>query len=155
MIRRDMPEVCAIENASFEFPWLLCCPESLGDSFVSMLHKRRCIGMVAEDDKQRIVGYMVYETLTHSINILNFAVAPERRRQGVGRQMVTKLVKKLTPDKNRIRLKISERNISALHFFAAMGFRATGLSRLEYLPFSEDDAVRMVYRYRRTAGAMP
>ena len=37
MIRRDMPEVLAIEAASFEFPWL-------EDDFIRCLRQRNCIG---------------------------------------------------------------------------------------------------------------
>ncbi len=43
MIRRDMPEVLAIEATSFEFPWL-------DDDFVRTLRRRNCIGMVAEHE---------------------------------------------------------------------------------------------------------
>ena len=49
MIRRDMPEVLAIEHASFEFPW---CEEE----FLRVLRQRNCIGMVAEYG-ERVVGY--------------------------------------------------------------------------------------------------
>ena len=48
MIRRDMPEVLAIEHASFEYPW---CEEE----FLRVLRQRNCIGMVAEHG-ERIVG---------------------------------------------------------------------------------------------------
>ena len=49
MIRRDMPEVLAIEHASFEFPW---CEEE----FLRVLRQRNCIGMVAEYG-ERVVGF--------------------------------------------------------------------------------------------------
>ncbi len=54
MIRRDMPEVLAIEHASFEFPW---CEEE----FLRVLRQRNCIGMVAEHARSRVVGFMIYE----------------------------------------------------------------------------------------------
>ena len=54
MIRRDMPEVLAIEGESFEFPWL-------EDDFIHCLRQRNCIGMVAEHE-DRVVGFMIYET---------------------------------------------------------------------------------------------
>ena len=88
MIRRDMPEVLAIEHASFEFPW---CEEE----FLRVLRQRNCIGMVAEYG-ERVVGFMIYELHKNKLHVLNFAVHPEFRRQGVGRQMVAKLVGKLS-----------------------------------------------------------
>ena len=65
MIRRDMPEVLAIEHASFEYPW---CEEE----FLRVLRQRNCIGMVAEHG-ERIVGFMIYELHRNKIHVLDFA----------------------------------------------------------------------------------
>ena len=82
MIRRDMPEVLAIEDESFEFPWL-------EEDFIRCLRQRNCIGMVAEHE-DRVVGFMIYELHKTRIHVLNFAVAadyqPPRRGQPDGRQ---------------------------------------------------------------------
>src|SRR3954451_20269262 len=51
MIRRDMPEVLAIEHAGFEYPW---CEEEC----LRVLRQRNCIGMVAEYG-ERVVGFMI------------------------------------------------------------------------------------------------
>ena len=88
MIRRDMMEVLDIETQSFEFPWS-------EDDFIRCLRQRNCIGMVAEHD-ERVAGFMIYELHRNRLHILNFAVAPEFRRRGVGQQMVKKLVGKLS-----------------------------------------------------------
>ena len=117
MIRRDMPEVLAIEHASFEFPW---CEEE----FLRVLRQRNCIGMVAECG-ERIVGFMIYELHRNRIHVLDFATHPEFRRHGVGRQMVTKLVGKLsTQRRNRIVFCVRETNLPAQFFFRVVGFRA-------------------------------
>ena len=52
MIRRDMPEVLAIEGQSFEFPWS-------EEDFLRCLRQRKCIGMVAEQH-ERVIGFMIY-----------------------------------------------------------------------------------------------
>jgi len=88
MIRRDMPEVLDIEGESFEFPWL-------EDDFIRCLRQRNCIGMVAEHD-DRVVGFMIYELHKTRLHILNFAVGDSFRQQGVGRQMASKLISKLS-----------------------------------------------------------
>src|SRR5213594_1996721 len=88
MIRRDMPDVLDIESAAFEFPWF-------EEDFVRCLRQRNCIGMVAEHD-ERVVGFMIYELHKTRLHILNFAVAAEFRRHGVGGQMVAKLLSKLS-----------------------------------------------------------
>src|SRR3990172_4452317 len=110
MIRRDMPEVLAIEGESFEFPWL-------EDEFARCLRQRNCIGMVAEHD-DRVVGFMIYELNKTRIHVLNFAVAAEYRRRGVGTQMVAKLVGKLSAQRRtRVVLEVRETNLAAQLFF--------------------------------------
>jgi ribosomal-protein-alanine N-acetyltransferase len=137
MIRRDMPEVLAIEHASFEFPW---CEEE----FLRVLRQRNCIGMVAELG-ERIVGYMIYELHRNKLHVLDFATHPEFRRQGIGRQMVGKLVGKLCSQRrNRIALFVRETNLPAQFFFRVVGFRAVEVVR-EHYPDTDEDAYSMLY----------
>jgi len=88
MIRRDMPEVLDIERSSFEFPWF-------EEDFIRCLRQRNCIGMVAEHDG-RVAGFMIYELHRTRVHVVNFAVAREYQRSGVGSQMVAKLIAKLS-----------------------------------------------------------
>ena len=137
MIRRDMPEVLAIEHASFEFPW---CEEE----FLRVLRQRNCIGMVAECG-ERIIGFMIYELHRNRIHVLDFATHPEFRRHGVGRQMVTKLVGKLsTQRRNRIVLCVRETNLPAQLFFRVVGFRAMEVIR-EHFQDTGEDGYGMLY----------
>jgi ribosomal-protein-alanine N-acetyltransferase len=137
MIRRDMPEVLAIEHASFEFPW---CEEE----FLRVLRQRNCIGMVAEYG-ERVVGFMIYELHKNKLHVLDFASHPEFRRQGVGRQMLAKLVGKLsTHRRTRIALEVRETNLVAQLFYRVQGFRATGVAR-EHFPDTGEDAFVMQY----------
>jgi ribosomal-protein-alanine N-acetyltransferase len=139
MIRRDMPEVLAIETASFEFPW---CE----DDFLRALQQRNCIGMVAEHEG-RIVGFMVYELHKTQIHVLNFAVAPELRRHGIGSQMLAKLSSKLSSERRtRIVLEVRETNLAAQLFFRAAGFRAISVLR-EFYEDTPEDAYIMEYWY--------
>lgn len=137
MIRRDMPEVLGIEHASFEYPW---CEEE----FLRVLRQRNCIGMVAEQG-ERIVGFMIYELHRNRIHVLDFAVHPDFRRQGVGRQMIAKLVGKLSNQRrNRIALLIRETNVPAQYFYKMMGFRAVEVIR-EHFADTGEDAYGMLY----------
>jgi len=137
MIRRDMPEVLAIENQSFEFPW---CE----DDFLRSLRQRNCIGMVAECD-ERIVGFMIYELHKNRLHILNFAVRAEFRRRGVGSQMIRKLIGKLSQQRrNKILLEVRETNLPAQLFFRSSGFRAISLLR-EFYEDTPEDAYLMQF----------
>ncbi len=131
MIRRDMPEVLDIERLSFEFAWseedFLCC-----------LRQRNCIGMVAERGNL-IAGFMVYELLKSQLHVLNFAVTPDARRQGVGAQMVQKLIDKLSQQRRQeIVLEVRETNLQAQLFFRKHQFLATGVLRGHYDDTTED-----------------
>jgi len=140
MIRRDMPEVLDIERSSFEFPWA-------EEDFIRCLRQRNCIGMVAEHD-DRVVGFMIYELHKNRIHVLNFAVAPDAQRCGVGSQMIAKLIAKLSAQRrSRIVLEVRETNLAAQLFFRENGFRAVSVLRA-YYEDTPEDAYMMQYRYR-------
>lgn len=139
-IRRDMAETLAIESESFEFPWL-------EEDFIRCLRQRATIGMVAEYEN-RVAGYMFYELAKTRIHVLNFAVAREYRRRGVGTQMVSKLIGKLSDQRRtRIVLEVRETNLAAQQFFRSCGFRATSILPDHYEDTPED-AYLMQYRWR-------
>jgi ribosomal-protein-alanine N-acetyltransferase len=139
MIRRDMADVIAIENESFEFPWS-------EDDFVRCLRQRNCIGMVAEMDDQ-VVGFMIYELHKNRLHILNFAVADRYRRLGIGSQMVAKLAGKLSDQRRtRILLEIRETNLPAQLFFRHNGFRAVSVLH-EFYEDTPEDAYLMQFRH--------
>ena len=140
MIRRDMQEVLQIENQGFEFPWS-------EEDFIRCLRQRNCIGMVAEHEQQ-VVGFMIYELHKNRLHILNFAVAPQHRRLGVGSQMVAKLISKLSPQRRtKILLEVRETNLPAQLFFRTSGFRATTVMR-DFYEDTTEDAYVMSYVYR-------
>ncbi len=139
MIRRDMPEVLDIEATSFEFPWME------GD-FIRCLQQRNCIGMVAEYDDS-VIGFMIYELHKNQLHLLDFAVRHDFRRNGVGTQMVQKLVGRLIPQRrNRINLEVRETNLRGQLFFRNAGFKAVSVLR-DYYDNTSEDAYVMQYRF--------
>ena len=140
MIRRDMPEVLAIESESFEHPW----PE---EDFIRCLRQQNCIGMVAEHD-DRVVGYMIYDLCKTRIHVFNFAVASDYRRHDVGTQMLNKLIGKLSRERRtRIVLEVRESNLSAQHFFLTNQFRAISVLQ-GYYEDTDEDAYIMQYLHK-------
>jgi len=147
MIRRDMPQVLRIERDNFEFPWL-------DEDFVRCLRQRNCIGMVAEHE-DRIVGFMIYELHKTRLHVVNFAVAADCQRQGIGSQMAAKLIGKLSAQRrSRIILEVRETNLPAQLFFRELGFRAVAVLK-SYYEDTPEDAYLMQFRYRadKTAAA--
>lgn len=132
MARRDLPEVLAIERASFQFPWD-------EDDFCRTLRYRPRIGLVCEGKDGAIAGYTVFWVHRRRIEILNFAVAPRLRREGVGTGMAWELLRRLSPGRRtRITAEVRETNLPAQLFFRAMGFRAVEVHRGAYADTAED-----------------
>jgi ribosomal-protein-alanine N-acetyltransferase len=110
--------------------------------------------MVAEVDHE-IVGFMIYELHKSKLHILNFAVADSARRQGIGTQMVNKLVDKLSQQRRKeIVLEVRETNISAQLFFKSQSFRAVCVLRTHYDDTAED-AYIMRYHLHDDANMLP
>ena len=142
MIRDDMPQVLQAEQLSFQFAWT-------EEEFLRFLRQRNCICMVAIHG-ERVVGFMLYELHKNKLHLFKFAVHPAWRRIGVGSQMATKLISKLSSHRRtRITLEVRETNLSAQLFFRQQEFRA-----IKVLPkFYEDsgeDAFLMEYCYGET-----
>ena len=147
MIRRDMPEVLAIEHAGFEFPW---CEEE----FLRVLRQRNCIGMVAELG-ERVVGFMIYELHKNKLFVLDFAVHPEFRRMGIGRQLIARLIGKLSSHRRtKIVLQTRETNLAAQFFYRSQNFRAVEVVR-EYYQDTGEDAYLMHYVLEESLDEIP
>lgn len=137
MTRRDMPEVLAIENDCFEFPW----SES---TFVEQLRMRNIAGMVAEHDNQ-VVGFMVYELNRNYLRLLNIAVHSAFRRQLVGTTMIEKLKGKLSQQKRQsITAEVRESNYAAQLWLKSLGFICVEQIK-EFYEESHESAYRFRY----------
>lgn len=141
LIRRDMPEVLQIEASAFDSPWT-------ENDFLRCLRELNCIGMVAEHG-ERIVGFMIYQLHEKRFRLLNFAVHHRWQRLGVGRQMVAKLVAKLSPcRRTRLTVIVRESNLPAQLFFRSQGFRASKVLR-GYFDDSGEDAYVFAFDMNR------
>jgi [ribosomal protein S18]-alanine N-acetyltransferase len=131
MIERDMPEVLEIEHESFERSWR-------EEDFLRCLRQRNCIGMVTEH-VEKIVAFMLYELHKTKLHIVNFAVMPSARRQGVGAQMTKTLISKLSVHhRTHITLAVRETNLAAQLFFRSQGFKATRVIQAFFSDSGED-----------------
>lgn len=145
MIRRDMPEVLAIEADNYVLMGYPFAPWD-EDDFIRCLRQRNCIGMTAEVD-DKVAGFMVYELHESRLHILNLAVDPVRQRQGIGAEMTTKLIRKLSPQRRtRILMEISEHNLDGQLFLSRQGFRAINVLREWYDDPKYGDAYLFQYR---------
>lgn len=116
-VARDLPKILKIEAASFTSAWT-------EDDFNAALRKKNCIAMVAEEGDD-ILAYTVYELHDRHITLLNFAVAPDIRRQGIGAALMDKLkYKVISHRRSAMRLTCRDSNLTAQLFFRSQSLRA-------------------------------
>ncbi|HEV2998922.1 MAG TPA: ribosomal protein S18-alanine N-acetyltransferase [Solirubrobacteraceae bacterium] len=130
---RDLPQVIAIERRAFPTPWSLAM-------FVLELSKPSGICLAAEREG-RMVGYLIcsrYETVWH---VMNVAVDPEHRREGVASALLAELYERVADGEARYTLEVRRSNDVAIHLYEREGFRAAGLRRRYYQDNGEDALV--------------
>lgn len=148
MIRRDMPDVLAIESACYPHPWA-------EEDFLVCLRQRNCIGMVAERDEV-ILGFMLYELQKKHLHVLNFAVAPEFQRQGVGTAMVEKLKHKLSQQRRTaVTLECRDDNLAACLFWKRHGFRGRLVRDYYIQEYGGGDCIQFRYDIARQPEWVP
>jgi [ribosomal protein S18]-alanine N-acetyltransferase len=139
MIRRDLPTVAKIESESFSAPWSQ-------DEFFRALLQRNTIGMVYDSIYQthpvvayEVIGYMIYTFNRNTLTLDNLAVSPGFRRDGIGREMLVNLARKLnTTRRKKIVADVSEVNLNAQLFLRACGFKATKILPGDPAELSDD-----------------
>ncbi len=137
MIRRDMPEILEIENASFDHPWD-------EEKFLKYLRLRNCIGMVIEHS-DKVLGFMVYEIYKTYLRIYRLAVHPSFRREGLGLKLVERLKEKLSSQRrDRLVVTVRESNLAGQMFLRAQKLRCTGTERGVFQD-ADEDGFTMVY----------
>lgn len=135
LLRLDMPRVLAIEELSCENPMH-------EREFSDLLKIGNTVARVAEIDGH-VCGFSVYSLGKRSISLLNLAVDPDFRRNGVGRKLIGKLVEALSANRrHKIDVRVRERNLAGLLFLKACGFLATGTDR-EWYTDTQEDAILM------------
>ncbi len=127
-VRRDMPDVLAIEKASSVAP----CSE---EAFLAINRERHTITKVAEIG-DRTLGFVTYRLhgKLHA-EILNIAVDPVMRRNQIGLQLIDSL--KRVPGR-KIEAIIGEHNTGTHLFFQAMEFKAVKVLRRHLVEPDED-----------------
>ena len=114
LLSSDVPVVARIEQQCFALPLT-------ETEIMEWLAMQDCIGLVYEA-RGRIAAYMIYVFDDLQYYILNMAVAPEFRFQGVATELVRHLKLGLVIDRRRIRTKVREDNVPAIRFFEKHGF---------------------------------
>ena len=134
MAAADLPEVMAIEQASFPNPWHEVTfrgeIQNEGISFPLVAVERM---------KKTVVGYVIYWRIQDEIQINNIAVRPDFRGLGIGEAIMRDVL-----DRERAAgavlasLEVRVSNAPARSLYEKLGFEAIGLRKDYYSNPTED-----------------
>jgi ribosomal-protein-alanine N-acetyltransferase len=133
LVYSDLPGVLAIERRAFETPWSLAM-------FVLELSKPSGI-CLALTDGEGLAGYLVCSRYADVWHLMNIAVMPERRRQGIARRLLERLFDEAGADA-RYTLEVRTSNHGAIAMYEQLGFRRAG-HRPRYYHDNGEDALIM------------
>ncbi len=129
----DLPAVISIERRSFPTPWSLAM-------FVLELSKPSGICLAASDGDE-LLGYLVCSRYDQVWHLMNVAVAPERRRAGIARGLIAKLVEE-AGGRLPFTLEVRVSNRPAIAMYERLGFHTAGV-RPRYYQDNGEDALIM------------
>jgi [ribosomal protein S18]-alanine N-acetyltransferase len=132
---RDIEDVLAIQVSSPEIArWTLWDYERVA--------RGEMAGWVAETEGGEIAGFLVARRIATDLEILNFAVRPAARRQGVGGALLGEAVrwaKGFGAQQAFLEVRVS--NLAALRFYERHNFQVTGRRPRYYTEPIEDGLV--------------
>jgi ribosomal-protein-alanine N-acetyltransferase len=140
MKKEDIDQVLAIEEASFSMPWSrnLFLSEFRSPSVSTLL-----VALENDMPARSVIGYIVYWLIEDEMHILNLAVAPQFRRQGIARQLVLDAVKRAyAKGGRRAFLEVRASNTAAQKLYSDLGFTGSFIRR-DYYNSPTENAVIM------------
>jgi [ribosomal protein S18]-alanine N-acetyltransferase len=132
----DLPELLAIELASFIQPWSRA-------SFLSELRKAPpSLYLIRRELLACVLGYICFWPVADEIQVLNLAVHPDCRRQGIGRKLMTFLFLRAEEKGiSKVLLEVRPSNLAAMALYRSLGFKILYQRPGYYEPDGEDALV--------------
>lgn len=133
MKREDVPAIAELEKLCFSDPWS-------ENSIASELDNPLSYWLVAEYNG-KIAGYVGSQSVLDAADMMNLAVSPDCRQQGVGQALVNELVQHL--QKNNVialLLEVRVSNAPAISLYEKLGFEQVG-RRPKYYHNPREDAL--------------
>jgi [ribosomal protein S18]-alanine N-acetyltransferase len=130
----DLGDIEGIERESYPTPWSR-------SMFAGELAKPSSISLGAYDvdTDDRLIGYLIVSRYVDAWHVMNVAVAPPYRRNGVARQLMAELFRLTEGDPRRgYTLEVRVSNASAIALYEHLGFQSTGVRRGYYTDNRED-----------------
>lgn len=120
MTEAHVPQIAEIETLCFSDPWS-------EKSVASELENRLSLWLVALDG-DTVAGYVGSQSVLDEADMMNVAVHPDYRRQGIGRDLVLALAEALQQKGIRgLMLEVRQSNVPAIALYEQLGFQQVGL----------------------------
>jgi ribosomal-protein-alanine N-acetyltransferase len=145
----DLGAIERIERNSYPTPWSR-------SMFAGEIAKPSsiCLGAVDTEDEERLVGYLIISRYADAWHIMNVAVDPDYRRQGIATQLLNRLFELTEGDDRRgYTLEVRVSNGQAIKLYERLGFVARGIRRGYYTDNREDALIMWKDPLRERASA--
>ena len=134
MTREHVPQVARLEEICFSDPWS-------EKSVASELENELSLWLVALEG-DTLAGYVGSQTVLGETDMMNVAVHPDFRRQGVGESLILSLVEELKAlDSHSLTLEVRASNAPARSLYEKLGFSQVGLRKNYYRNPREDACI--------------
>lgn len=131
MNKDHVSQIAQLESQCFSDPWS-------EKSIASELENPLSLWLVAEENGQ-VCGYVGSQTVLDESDMMNVAVDPGSRRQGIARALIETLIAELSKMGSRcLRLEVRVSNENARALYTRMGFQQLGLRKNYYHNPKED-----------------
>ena len=131
MAAEHVAQVAALEAICFADPWS-------EKSVASELTNPLSLWLVALDD-DRVAGYVGSQSVMGESDMMNVAVHPDYRRQGIAEKLCLSLVEALSGKGNHsLTLEVRASNAPAKALYEKLGFQQVGLRKNYYRNPRED-----------------
>ena len=142
MARDHLPQVLAIERASYPAPWSETAFSNEMTSDVSVT--------IVAVTGQSVSGFLVGWIVADQVHVANIAVEAGHRRRGIGNGMMAWLLREaVRRECANCTLEVRESNQAARGMYRQLGFRSVALRR-SYYSNPVEDAVVMVKSLRES-----
>ena len=131
MAESHVPQIAELEKLCFHDPWSI-------SSIASEVSNRLSLWLVAAEDDQ-VIGYVGSQTVLGETDMMNIAVHPEYRKQGIVTLLINDLVDKLKEQgSHSLMLEVRASNEPAISVYRKLDFMEVGRRKNYYRNPKED-----------------